>query len=137
MQLHRDREKFDTEGVRLAVIGQGTPAHARDFLASRDVEGLELYVDTKRATYKAAGAKMGGTQDLLSPTVALKAARTILRSRVIQAPSYYGGHPAQLGGVMIVKPDGSVPYLHLANDAGDNPPNSEVLAAARAAAPGS
>lgn len=134
MQLHRDRRKFDAAGVRLAVIGQGTPAHARDFQASRKVDGLELYVDTERATYKAAGTKMGGAQDLLSPGVGLKAARAMLRSRVIQAPSYYGGHPAQLGGVMIVKPDGSVPYLHLADDAGDNPPNSEVLAQARAAA---
>jgi hypothetical protein len=133
MQLHRDREKFAAAGVRLAVVGQGTPAHARDFLESREVDGLELYVDTERATYKAAGTKMAGAEGLLSPKVGLKAARTVLRSRVVQAPSYYGGHPAQLGGVMIVKPDGSVPYFHLADDAGDNPPNSEVLEAARAA----
>jgi hypothetical protein len=134
MQLHRDRDEFAAAGVRLAVVGQGTPAHAKDFLASRKIDGLELYVDTERATYKAAGTKMAGAEALLSPKVGLKAARTVLRSRVIQAPSYYGGHPAQLGGVMIVKPDGSVPYVHLADDAGDHPPNAEVLAAARAAA---
>ena len=44
------------------------------------------------------------------------------------------GHAAQLGGVLIVKPDGSIPYAHLSEDASDNPPNDEVLAAARAAA---
>jgi hypothetical protein len=44
------------------------------------------------------------------------------------------GHAAQLGGVLIVAPDGSVPYAHLADDAGDNPPNDEVLTAARRAA---
>jgi hypothetical protein len=134
MQLHRDREKFADAGVRLAVVGQGTPAHAKDFQSSRKVEGLELYVDTDRASYKAAGTKMSGADGLLSPKVGLKAARTMLRSGVIQGPSYHGGHPAQLGGVMIVKPDGSVPYVHLADDAGDNPPNSELLEAARAAA---
>lgn len=44
------------------------------------------------------------------------------------------GHAAQLGGVVIVAPDGSVPYAHLADDAADNPPTDEVLAAARRAA---
>ncbi len=41
------------------------------------------------------------------------------------------GHPAQLGGVLIVAPDGSVPYAHLADDASDNASNDEVLRAAR------
>jgi hypothetical protein len=32
---------------------------------------------------------------------------------------------------MLVMPDDSVPYVHLAEDASDNPPNEEVLAAVR------
>jgi hypothetical protein len=44
------------------------------------------------------------------------------------------GHAAQLGGVLIVAPDGTIPYAHLAQDASDTPPNDEVLAAARSAA---
>ncbi|MDX6668545.1 MAG: hypothetical protein QOK04_1925, partial [Solirubrobacteraceae bacterium] len=43
------------------------------------------------------------------------------------------GHPAQLVGVMLVMPDGSVPYSHLADDASDNASNDEVLKAARRA----
>ena len=134
MQLHRDREKFEAAGVRLVVIGQGTPAHAFDFKRTHKVEGLELYVDGGRDTYKAIGAEVGSASQLVNPKVALKGMRVTLRSRVTQGVGYFGGHAAQLGGVMIVKPDGSVPYLHLAGDASDNPPNREVLAAARAAA---
>jgi len=53
------------------------------------------------------------------------------RDKVVQGRTV--GHPAQLGGVMIVKPGNEIAYVHLADDASDNPPNSEVLDAARAA----
>jgi hypothetical protein len=43
------------------------------------------------------------------------------------------GHPAQLGGVLVVAADGKVTWSHLASHAGDNPPNSDVLKAAREA----
>jgi hypothetical protein len=42
------------------------------------------------------------------------------------------GHPAQLGGVLVVAPGDDILYVHLAEDASDNPPNTEVLAAVKA-----
>jgi hypothetical protein len=36
--------------------------------------------------------------------------------------------------VLIVRPDDSIAYSHLADDASDNPPNDEVLEAAGRAA---
>ena len=131
MQLHRDRDEFEAAGVRLAVIGQGTPDHARDFQRSQDVD-LPLYVDQDRASYRAAGAKVGTLGELLGPAVLARGLRVSLRDRVRQGRVV--GHPAQLGGVLIVKSDGSIPYAHLSEDASDVPSNDEVLAAARAAA---
>lgn len=130
MQLHRDREKFEAAGVGLAVVGMGTPANARDFREKQGVE-LELLVDPERRAYKAAGAKKATFGELLGPRVVAKGLRRGLAEGVHQGRTI--GHPAQLGGVMIVKPDGSVPYVHLADDASDNPPNSVVLEAARKA----
>ena len=131
MQLHRDRDEFEAAGVRLAVIGQGTPDHARDFQRSQNVD-LPLYVDQDRASYRAAGAKVGTMGELLGPAVLARGLRVSLRDRVRQGRVV--GHPAQLGGVLIVKSDGSIPYAHLSEDASDVPSNDEVLAAARAAA---
>jgi hypothetical protein len=131
VQLHRDRDEFEAAGVELAVIGQGTPRHASSF---KDDHGLDftLLVDPERKTYEAAGAKMAGVTDLFSPKVALKGLRAVAGERVMQGRTV--GHPAQLGGVLVVAPGGEVTWSHLANDAGDNPPNSEVLDAAREAA---
>ena len=132
MQLHRDREEFDAAGARLAVIGQGTPRHAQAFIEDHGLEGLTLLVDPDRKTYAAAGAKMGGVTDLFNPGVAVRGLKAVAGERVVQGRTV--GHPAQLGGVLVIARGGEVAWSHLANDAGDNPPNSQVLEAARAAA---
>lgn len=133
MQLHRDRAKFEAAGVRLAVIGQGTPAHATHFRDSHKLD-IPLYVDERRDSYRAAGAKVATFGELLGPRVLAKGALAARRDGVVQGRTV--GHPAQLGGVLVVRPDNSIAYVHLADDASDNPPNDEVLEAARAAAKG-
>jgi prostamide/prostaglandin F2alpha synthase len=131
--LNRDREEFEAAGVRLVVIGMGTPGNASHFRESHHLD-LELLVDTDRQAYKAAGAKKATFGELLGPRVVAKGMRRALASRVHQGRTI--GHPAQLGGVMIVMPDGSVPWVHLSDDASDNPPNELVLEAARSATAG-
>jgi hypothetical protein len=131
VQLHRDRDKFEAAGVGLAVIGQGRPEHARDFIAANEVEGLRVLVDPARESYEAAGAKIATVNELLGPRVVAKGTASALRTGLFQTRTK--GHPAQLGGVLIVAPDGSVPYAHLADDASDNASNDEVLRAARKA----
>ncbi len=133
MQLHRDRSKFDETGVRLAVIGQGTPAHARHFRESQKID-LPMYVDEGRQSYKEAGTKVGTVGELLGPRVIARGAAASRRDGVVQGKTV--GHPAQLGGVMIVRPGNEIVYVHLADDASDNPPNEEVLRAAREALTG-
>jgi hypothetical protein len=131
VQLHRDREKFERAGARLVVIGQGTPAHAAHFRDSHELD-IPIYVDEGRESYKAAGAKIATFDELLGPRVVAKGAATSARMGVVQGRTV--GHPAQLGGVLVVLPGDDIAYAHLANDAGDNPPNSEVLAAVKAVA---
>jgi len=126
VQLHRDRERFAAAGVELAVIGQGTPAQARHFAQSQHVE-LPLYVDASRDAYRAAGTKVGTLSELVGPRSVLRGIRSSVAHRVHQGRTV--GHPAQLGGVLVVRPDDSIAYAHLADDASDNPPNDEVLAA--------
>jgi peroxiredoxin len=115
VQLHRDRKKFDAAGARLVVIGQGTPAQAEHFRDSQKLD-ISIYVDEGRESYK----------------VVARGAAAAAKLGVIQGKTV--GHPAQLGGVMVVLPGNDIAYCHLADDAGDNPPNSEVLAAVKAVA---
>lgn len=139
MQLYRDRDKFDAAGVRLAVIGQGTPEQAAQFRQDQSVE-IPLLVDPERRSYEAAGAKMATLGELAGPRVVARMLRRTIASRLPQGGiAVHQGrimnHPAQLGGVLIVAPDGSIRYAHMSEDASDSPSNSEVLAAARAIRP--
>lgn len=127
MQLHRDRERFDAAGARLVLIGQGTPAHAQHFREEYDLDGLEVLVDPDRAAYKVAGAKVATVSELLgvkSVVAGIKRAKNDgVRQGAVQ------GHPAQLGGVLVVAKGGKIAWAHMADNAGDNAPNDDVLAA--------
>ena len=133
MQLHRDRSKFEAAGARLVVIGQGTPKHAQHFRDSQKLD-IPMYVDEGRDSYKEAGTKIATFGELLGPTMIAKGAAASRRDGVVQGRTV--GHPAQLGGVMVLRPGNEITYVHLADDASDNPPNDEVLGAAKAASQG-
>ena len=132
MQLHRDREKFDAAGARLVVIGQGSPKHAARFRDQFDLDGLELLVDPDRQAYRKAGTKIGSMSELLGPRSMLKGLKTAATERMVQGATQ--GHAAQLGGVLVVAPGGEVTWAHMAENAGDNAPSEDVLAAVKEAA---
>ena len=139
VQLHRARSDFDEAGIRLAVIGMGTPEQAAAF---RELQGVDLplLIDGDRRTYAVAGAKVATIDELLGPRVIARAIKHTIGSRLrLGSIAVHQGrtlhHGAQLGGVLVIAPDGSVRYAHLSEDASDNPPTAEVLAAAKAIRP--
>ncbi len=132
MQLHRDREKFDAAGARLVVIGQGTPRHAQHFREQFDLDGLEVLVDPDREAYAVAGAKVATMGELLGPKSVVAGIKRAASERMVQGMTQ--GSASQLGGVLVVAPGDRVAWSHLAANAGDTPPNEDVLEAVRAAA---
>ena len=131
MQLHRDREKFEAAGAALVVVGQGTPRHADHFREQFDLDGLELLVDPDREAYRLAGTKVATMSELIGPRSVLSGLKRAATTGIVQGTTQ--GHPAQLGGVLVVAPGGAVAWSHVAENAADNPPNEDVLAAVKAA----
>jgi peroxiredoxin len=139
VKLHRVRDDFEAAGVRLVMIGHGTPEMAAAFRRAQGVD-LPVLVDPDRRVYDAIGAKVATMSELIGPRQILAGLRAAVGSRMRQGDIavHQGriiGNAAQLGGVLVVAPDGSVRYSHLAEDASDYPPAREVLAAARAIGP--
>ena len=128
MQLHRERETVEEAGAKLVLIGQATPRHAAHFRRRQEID-LPVLADEKRASYRAAGAKVATLNELLGPKVAAKGLVSSIRFRQPQGRTI--GHPAQLGGAMIIRPDGSVAWSHMSEDASDNASPAEILAALR------
>jgi len=130
VQLHRARGEFENAGATLTLIGQATPRHAAQFRRRQGIQ-LPVLADEERVSYKAAGAKVAGITDLFGPKVIAKGAVTGVRNKSIQTRTI--GNTAQLGGALVVRPDGSVAWSHMSNDAGDNASLAEIIEAINAA----
>jgi peroxiredoxin len=124
------REKFEAAGGDVVLIGQLTPRHAAHFRRRQGL-GLTVLADERRESYDAAGAKIATMGELLGPRVAAKGLLTSLKTGRTQTRTI--GHPAQLGGAMVIAPDGTVVWSHMSEDAGDNAPPDEILAAVKRA----
>ena len=130
MQLHRAREEFEAANVGLVLIGQATPKHAAHFRRKMGIE-LPVLADRERESYNAAGAKIATFGELLGPkSVGVGVARAMRSGgRVRQGRTI--GHNAQLGGALVIRPDGEVAFAHMSEDASDNAPPEELLSAGR------
>lgn len=124
------RQDFKTAGVNLVLIGQGTPRQAAEFRRRQGIQ-LPVLADHDRVSYKAAGTKVGGVTDLFSPQTVAKGLLATARTRRTQTRTI--GNAGQLGGALVVLPDGSIPWSRMAEDASDNAPPEEILAAVREA----
>jgi hypothetical protein len=128
--LDRARQDFKTAGVNLVLIGQGTPRQAAEFRRRQGIQ-LPVLADHDRVSYRAAGTKVGGVTYLFSPQTVAKGLLATARTGRTQTRTI--GDAAQLGGAVVVLPDGSIPWSRMAEDASDNAPPEEILAAVREA----
>jgi hypothetical protein len=130
MQLHRARKEFQDAGARLVLIGQATPRDAAQFRRRYGIQ-VPVLADEERVSYRAVGAKVAGFTDLFAPKVMAKGALTGLKHRVVQGRTV--GDMAQLGGAVVVTPDGRVAWSHLSKEPGDDASPEEILGAIHAA----
>lgn len=121
----RDRlDEIRARGAELVVIGNGTRRFAAAF---REDENLDcpVLVDPELIAYRAAGLRRGRVE-LLSPRLPLNAVRALWnghRQQEIQ------GDPWQLGGVLVLRPGGTLTYRHTSREAGDRAPLDDIVAA--------
>jgi peroxiredoxin len=133
VQLHRARSEFEAAGISLVLIGQGTPRQAAHFRRRFEID-LPVLADERRESYRAAGAKVATVGELLGPRSVRRGLMRSARSRGAIRQGKVIGHPAQLGGAMVVRRDGTVAWSHMSEDASDNASPAEILAAARTSA---
>ena len=130
IQLNRARKEIEAAGVQVVLVGQATPRHAAHY-RRRFAPDLTILADDERKTYKLIGAIRGGVGELLSPNVVLKGIGRGVKNRAVQGRPV--GDVTQLGGTLLVMPDGSVAWSHMSGDAADNASIGEILEAVRSA----
>jgi peroxiredoxin len=111
--------------IAIAIIGSGSPYFAAGF---RDRLALDVPVfsDEARNSYRAGGFKRS-VMRLLHPMAGVRFVESLWRGH---HPSKPQGDLIQLGGVVVICADGSVPYHQISEHPGDLPSAGEVVAAA-------
>ena len=133
VQLEGARQRFEAAGMGLVLIGHGTPDDAASFRSQWGIS-LPVLADRRRESFRAAGAKVATMGELLGPKSVRKGMAATLGSRGRVRQGKLMGHPAQLGGVLVIDPDGTVVWAHMSEEAGDNAPPETILTAVEGAA---
>ncbi len=128
--MDRARDRFEAAGGQLVLIGQLTSRHAAHFRRREKVD-VTVLADNDRVSYRAAGTRKGSLGQLVGPSVLAKGLATTVRTRKLQTRTI--GDPAQLGGAMVIRQDGTVAFSKMAKDASDNVSPDELLAAVQSA----
>ena len=115
---------IEQSGIRLVVIGNGQPGHAKAFREAERIP-FELWVDPEMRAYQAAGLRRG-----LSKAVSRRTLGHVWRAiRRGFRPTRVQGDPWQLGGVFLVTPEGETVYEQSSQEAGDHAVLPEVMEA--------
>ena len=128
-ELRPHVEELRQIGVEPYVIGSGTPAQARDFQRHVHAESVPVLVDQALASYAAAGWKRS-----MAATMHPKSWLHGVKSMIAHPQRKTAGDPWQLGGAMIVRPDGEVTFRFRSETGGDHPAIATLLDEARKAA---
>ncbi|MGE3414062.1 MAG: SelL-related redox protein [Dehalococcoidia bacterium] len=122
-QLRRIIPDLSRAGVGVAIIGNGTPLMAQAFVEETGLD-VPLFTNPGREVYEALGARRPSAVALLDPRVWLNGARAVARGYL---PRRVQGDAAQLGGVFLILPGGSIHYAYRSERGGDYPANAAIL----------
>lgn len=125
VELNKARADFERAGARLVLIGHGTQEEASRFRRQMAID-LPILADVDRVTYLWAGTKLATLGELIGPVVVGRALLAMARERVVVGRTV--GDEAQLGGSIVVTPDGAIPFAHISRDASDMAPVRDLLA---------
>jgi peroxiredoxin len=111
--------------VAIAIIGTGSPSSAELFRNWLSLD-VPIYSDEGRASYRAGGFKRSALR-LLHPMGGVRLIDSLWKGYRI---SKVDGDFVQLGGAMVIRADGSVPYHQISAHPGDLPLAAEIVIAA-------
>ena len=116
-------------GVDPYVIGSGSSSQAQRFQHKLEAFELLIFSDKSRAIYRAVGWKRSAVATMLNP-------KTWARGLKLVGKFWQGrteGDPWQLGGALVIGPDGRTVYRFALAESGDHPTIAALEDAARRA----
>lgn len=127
MRHEEARARARAAGGEIVVVGNGAPQFIEAFRQEQGFQG-RILTDPERGAYRLLELKRSFVPD---PRTFLRAADAMSRGF---RQTRTRGDASQLGGVLVVRPDGEMPYRFVSRFAGDHPPIEAMMTALEAAA---
>jgi len=131
----RQSAELEALGVGIVVLffsqSRRLPEYRTHFAVPASIP---LLADEERAAYKAYGMHVGSIRDIYGPDTIRKYAELIRKGMKMRLKT--DEDTRQLGGDVIVGPDGRVILAHCSKNQADRPSVETLIAAIRAALPG-
>jgi peroxiredoxin len=125
VQVWSEREKFQKNGTKIIFVGNGDPHLIEKFKVDLNILDAPIYTDPTLESFRAAGFKRGFLA-ALAPTALMNSFK-LKREGHAQGPyDKAAGNLWQLGGIMVVNPNGTVPYHYISQVTGDFPPRKDL-----------
>jgi len=128
----RQSAELANMGVGIAALFFSQVRRLPEYRTHFDVpDDIPLLADEGRTVYKAYGMRVGSLREIYSPQVIAKYARLIRGGMKMQMKT--DEDTRQLGGDVIVGPDGRIILAHCSKNQADRPSVETLIAAIRAA----
>jgi hypothetical protein len=121
--LREQRAKLEGRGVHVLAVAFESAEQVGDFVA-RDKPGFPVLRDPERAAYRAFGFGRPGALRIWAPRTLAFYARKLLRG---QLPRHFQSDPFQLGGDVLVGPEGSPCWVYRSDEPADRPSVDSIL----------
>lgn len=124
-EVWQNKEKYEKDGAKIYFIGNGAPYLISGFKEELGIQDATIFTDPKLESFKAAGFRRGFLA-ALGPRVLLNAAKAYADGNR-QGGMYRKeqGDLWQLGGILVIKPEGKVAYHFISQAAGDFSPEMD------------
>jgi hypothetical protein len=124
-QVWAERAKYEQGGAKLAFIGNGNPDYILRFKTDLELKEAIIFTDPSLRSFSAAGFKRGF---LVShgPASIKNGIKLMNEGNSQKLPGGGSGDLWQLGGIMVVRPDGRVTYQFISEALGDFPPEKDT-----------
>jgi peroxiredoxin len=130
VQLRGDRTGFREIGVRVALVGLGSPERAGWFCKDKHLSLPFLCLtDPSGGAHRDYELRHGTTRQVFGPQLYSRWATLNLNAETRQRAPQEDWR--QLPGTFVIDLDGIVRYAHRNKDVGDNPSNDEIFAVLR------
>jgi peroxiredoxin len=128
-QVWGDREKYEKSGAKIIFIGNGQPDFIDKFKEDVGIQNAVVFTDPELTSFRAAGFRRGFLA-VVQPRTLLNVLQLASEGHRQTMPSAETGSNWQLGGILVVKPNGKIAYQYISEALGDFPPESDVDAMA-------